>query len=933
MAPGSSVRVVSRSAELGAVAALLASARREPSCLVLEGPPGIGKTTVWTAALQIARKQGFQVLSTRPTAAESVLAYASLADLLADAEAADVGADSWPDLPQPQRLAIDQVMLRATPESGPTDPRAVAAGFGSVVTRLTMQGPVLLAVDDMQWLDSSSAAALAFVVRRLSGPVAVLGAARVDESGPAHQVQLDGPAGVRQLRLPPLDLAGTRAAVAQCLDRPVAGGAMLRIHQISGGNPFYAVELARAMTDRSASELADMAEIPLPTTLSQLVRTRMSGIDDNVLAALLAAASASAPTLELVAGALGDTAEHVAQLLESTSGVINVHGAAVRFTHPLLAWGVYTDAEPAARRAMHRRLAELVDEPERRARHLASAATGPEERTVEALDEAAELAVVRGAPSAAAELIGLAIALGADTAQRRIRLAANLFTAGDSTAARTHLEAVLSAPGRGVHRATAMLQLAVISLSEGSWATGDELLTRALTEAADDCEVQARVLIPLSLAQMNDGRFEVASRTIGDAITAAEAIGGPAYSQLLSQALSMRVIVDFMRGNGFDHRIHTRALALEQRDAPTWVQLRPTVHAASLLAWTGDLDQAHKCFTVIRRDLLERGQESELMFVAFLAVLTEVWRSDFAAARSMTHDALERTEHLDGLLPQGVALMLCGLLDVYNGREQDARARIENARGAIERSGSNYLTGWLTATLGFLEVSLGKYSAALSVLEPALARVMAKPAGTEIFTAGFLPDAIEAMVGTGRLDAAEAAIAILEENGRRLDRAWMMAVAGRCRAMLLAARGDADGAAAAVERALAEHGRLGMPFERARTLLVLGQVQRRQRRKNAAATTLRTVVETFEQLDTPLWAEKARSELRRVQVDAGADGELTASERRVAELLASGMTRRQVGAELFISPKTVEAHLARIYRKLGIRSRAELGRYVATLDS
>lgn len=924
MAPGSSVRLVGRSTELGAVAATLAAARSEPSCLILEGEPGIGKTTVWTMALRIAREQGFQVLSTRPTAAESVLAYASLADLLADAEAADARAVGWQTLPQAQRLALDQVMLRAAPESSPTDPRAVAAGFASVLGRLAARGPVLVAVDDVQWLDSSSAAALSFVVRRLSGPVAVVGATRIDGSGGEQRIQFDGKAPVRRLRLAPLDPAGTRAAVAQNVDRPIAGPALQRIHQISGGNPFYAVELARAMTE--TPKLAGMTEIALSTTLSGLVRERLAGLAADVSAALLAAASAATPTLALVAAALDDTAEHVADLLESTSGIIGIHGSALRFTHPLLAWGVYTVAEPAARRAMHRRLAELVDEPELRARHLASAATGPEEHTISALDEAAESAAVRGAPAAAAELLGLAINLGADTPKRRISLAANQFIAGDSAAARTQLDTVLSARSTGVVRGQALLQRAVIDLSEGSWTAGAELLVRALAQAGDDRELKAQVLIPLSLAQFNAGESEAAADTVGGAIDAAE----PGDPGLLAQALSMRVIVDFMRGNGFDAAAHENALALERPDSPTWIQLRPSVHHASLLAWTGSLDEAHRRFAAIRRDLIERGQESELTFVAFLTVLTEIWRADFASARAVADDTLERTRHLGGSLPQGVASMLCGILDVYEGRDLDARHRLDEARHSIERSGSNYLTGWLAATLGFLEVSLGNYGAALTVLEPALAQVMAQPAATEIFSAGFLPDAIEAMIGMGRLDAAEAAVTTLAENGRRLDRAWMTAVAARCRAMLLAARGDVEAAAEAAGQALAGHRELSMPFEHARTMLVVGQVQRRARRRDAAAATLRTAVDAFEQVDTPLWAAKARSELARVQAEAGTHGELTVTERRVAELLASGMTRRQVGAELFVSPKTVEAHLARVYRKLGIHTRAELGRYMAT---
>jgi DNA-binding CsgD family transcriptional regulator len=188
-----------------------------------------------------------------------------------------------------------------------------------------------------------------------------------------------------------------------------------------------------------------------------------------------------------------------------------------------------------------------------------------------------------------------------------------------------------------------------------------------------------------------------------------------------------------------------------------------------------------------------------------------------------------------------------------------------------------------------------------------------------------LPDAVEALVVLRRVDDAERLVTVLETNGTRLGRPWMLAVGGRCRAMLLSAEGDLDAATVAAERAMAEHDRLPMPFERARTQLLLGQLQRRSRRRDVATTTLREALTVFEDMGTPLWARRAEAELARMSVDPNRTGDLTPSEHRVAELAASGMTNRDVATALFISPKTVEANLARVYRKLGIHSRAELG--------
>jgi DNA-binding NarL/FixJ family response regulator len=186
------------------------------------------------------------------------------------------------------------------------------------------------------------------------------------------------------------------------------------------------------------------------------------------------------------------------------------------------------------------------------------------------------------------------------------------------------------------------------------------------------------------------------------------------------------------------------------------------------------------------------------------------------------------------------------------------------------------------------------------------------------------------LIHLGRLDEAEPLIEALERNGRRLDRAWMLAVGARCRGMVLAAHGDLDDASRAVETAMAEHERLPMPFERARTQLILGRLQRRLGHRDAATKTLQAALESFEHLGTPLWADRASAELARADVGSRAPaGGLTPTEQQVAELAASGMKNRDVAAALFISPKTVEVNLARIYRKLGIRSRAELGRLMA----
>jgi len=393
----------SRPAEEQALGEFLAAATNSPSALLVDGEAGIGKTTVWLAGLKQAREHGFRVLSAHAVSAESVLAYASLADLLTD-----VDRDIWADLPEPQRIAVDRVLLREQTADGVTDQRAVAAAFLSVVDRLSDHGPLLLAIDDLQWLDPSSQHVLAFAARRLSGPVGLLATVRTEHDGSdsISWLQLPRPDAIHRIPVHPLASRELHTVVKDKLGHPIPRAAMARIHQLSAGNPFYAIELARALTE-SADEVA-------PGTLAELVRARIGSLDPAVHDVLLAAACLAVSTVELVGEATAADHGRLIELLEAAErhGIVSIEGNRIRFTHPLLAGGVYTDASPTERKLMHRRLVEVVVESELRARHLALASTTGDRETLEALDDAAASAQARGTPAAAAELLELAIALG-----------------------------------------------------------------------------------------------------------------------------------------------------------------------------------------------------------------------------------------------------------------------------------------------------------------------------------------------------------------------------------------------------------------------------------------------------------------------------------------------------------------------------------------
>src|SRR5215207_587480 len=309
----------SRPVEGRSVSGFLASATSQPSALLIEGEPGIGKTTLWLAAVEQAQDKGFRVLSARAAAAESVLAYTALADLLDG-----VPASAWMDLPDPQRAAVDQVLLRA--DSGSTtDQRAVSAAFLSVVEYLTDDGPLLVAIDDLQWIDPSSMHVVAFAARRLSGPVGILGSVRTNgaSGNGGAWLQMPRPDAMNRIRLNPLGIHDLHAAVSARLRRPFSRPTMGRIHEVSGGNPFYAIELARAIAER-----APVVQTSLPRTLADVVRTRLRGLDPNVHDALLAASCMASPTVELVSRATIDDDDRLIELLENaeSEGVIAIDG-------------------------------------------------------------------------------------------------------------------------------------------------------------------------------------------------------------------------------------------------------------------------------------------------------------------------------------------------------------------------------------------------------------------------------------------------------------------------------------------------------------------------------------------------------------------------------------------------------------------------------
>ncbi|HEY2219402.1 MAG TPA: AAA family ATPase, partial [Gaiellaceae bacterium] len=424
--------LVGRESELGAVETLLRSER--PRAVAIVGEPGIGKTTLWQAAVEHARAQGSRVLIARPTESEARLAFAGLADLLAD-----VPDELFARLPEPQRVGLDVALLRAA-STRPAERRVVGAGFLTLLRALAGESEVVCAIDDLHWLDASSAAVVDFALRRLGEePVRCLVSVRATELARAPIPALERDLEVAHIELGPLTVAALHRVLTQELGRTFPRPTLVRIAQATGGNPLYAIEIARELDRRGERDVS--GRVPVPQSLDALVRARVRALPAEARDALLRAAALARPDTDAI-----DPVE-LAPAEEAGLVRVEVDGR-IEFVHPLFASAVYSAAPAARLREAHRAVAGLARDPEEQARHLALASAGPDAGVVRELQAAAHHARMRGSPDSAAELIGLALRLLPANAPARpalqLELAEQLHLASDFPAARALLEELVT---------------------------------------------------------------------------------------------------------------------------------------------------------------------------------------------------------------------------------------------------------------------------------------------------------------------------------------------------------------------------------------------------------------------------------------------------------------------------------------------------------
>jgi DNA-binding CsgD family transcriptional regulator len=904
------VKVAGRDAERDAAATFLAAAASAPAVLSMQGEAGIGKTTICRHLVAQARGGGFTVLECRPTSVEQTLSFVALTDLLATVDDAALDA-----LPPPQREALAAAILRAVPGGQAPEARVIGTGLAGLFNFLAARQPLLVVIDDEQWLDQPSYDALAFALRRvMQAPFGLVTARRAGSAGPHGLAAVPPtPTWKRDLQLGGLSAGAIFHIVLDELGLTLGRPTLIRITEASGGNPFVAVELARN-------------GLVVPESLYSLTAERLAGLPDPAREAVLAVACSGRPSTALLS-ALG--LREPLRMAEDV-GIVVVRDGRVDFTHPLLASAALELASAPAQRELHGRLAQHESDPEARARHSALSTLDPDERVAAALDDAVASAVARGAAGTATDLARLAVERTevdsiVDGWKRRIRLAELLHMAGATREAGETLRRLDEDCPPGPVRAQGWLILTEVAYQTSSVQRALEAAGRALADAGDDVALRVRAL--LSLATLSADAHDRADYT-GQAQRCLDE-GTLEHPELRAWALCEHVSADFYLGNGLDRGELDHALALE-RTGRAWrsndqvAAIRPV-----LLKWSDHHVEAYDALIELQAKALDEGNEGLVPYALghLSGVALRLGRTDEAAALAAEHLAHAES---DGQESQRIqALVTIANVDAHCGRLDSAQVSSRLVLAWAEAENDSWLEMSAAGLLGFVALTRRETAAArqwfdrwwsasraAGVRDPGISR--------------FHGDHIEALLADGALDVAQERVVALERCAEQAGRVSAQVVAKRCRALIHATTGDFDAAVVLLHEALALDAAAPGPFERARTLLVEGIIHRRAKAKGEASRAIVEAVQLFDAVGARAWAERAEEELARVKGHSASSVELTAGERRIAELAASGLTNKQVAEQAFVSPKTVEANLARVYRKLGISSRAELGAQMAS---
>jgi DNA-binding CsgD family transcriptional regulator len=905
--------LLGRLAELAACQEALSA---EPSgggtAVVIAGPPGIGKTSLWRAVAE-SRPAGAVLRTTGVLSGQPGLA--NLAELLDP-----VAAMVLPRLPEPQARAL-RAALGLAPVQLPLAETVLERAVVTVMRGLAQAG-LLVAVDDEQWVDQDTGRLLEAAVVRLGGtPVRWLVSVRSEHAdhGLARVLEHELGSRVAHVDLAGLDEAALSELVMHRFPGQWSRGVLRQVVALAAGSPFAALEVARETVARGEW---DGTAVHLPSTLSGALRGRLERLGPRTLAVVQAAALAGAPTRALLAAvAGGPVGEQVDEALDA--GVLEAAAPdpELRFSHPLLRETAGEMLAGAARRRLHRVIGAALGDPDEAAWHLASGADEPDEALARRVEQAAEDAGARGAAARAAALAGMAARLTPDPGsldawRRRVAWLERLETAGEFAQVRRLAEEwTPDVPASLRGRLTVMRASA-----EADIGSVCELLAEAFQDlAGHDPARAAQVgmelcgLMTFQLGRLDDGRSAAAAavaqaRAAGDPVALRGALGTEGYlAALAGEAGAGGRLREAAELPGFAETPHPYT--------------SPETMLANWYVWRGELDPARDLLNAVIGVAGRHGSDDGDL--ALLHLMEVEWRAgnwDAAAAHAASCARWQReTGHpQETVVAYAVSLVEAGRGNVEHVRELAAAGAAHGE--AVQDLVFATACRWV---LGQLELSVDDPAAALRWLEPVADKLQDGGIG-DPGAYPFTPDLIEAWAAAGHLDRAASRLAWLQDAARRLDHPWARITAGRAEAVLWLAQRDPPAAAQVAASVIPEARERRLPFELGRCLLVLGTAQRKARQRRAAAASLDEAVAAFRALGAPNW--QALAAAQRARLTPANDNSLTPTERRIAGLVASGHSNPEIAAALFISVKTVEANLTRIYRKLGLRGRVDLAR-------
>jgi DNA-binding CsgD family transcriptional regulator len=902
-------RLLGRQREQEALERLLESARRGAGgVLVVHGEPGVGKTALLDYAVDA---EHFRVLRTVGVEGEIEFPYAALHQLCAPM------LELSERLPDPQR---DSLAVAFGLASGPpANPFLVGLAALGLLSDAAAERPIVCLVDDAQWLDVASARALAFVARRLlAEKVALLMATR--EPTPLL-------AGLPELRVPPLGHHDARTLLESVLPAPLDERVLERLILEAGGNPLALLELPRGLTPAQlAGGFGLPAAVPLSRSIEESFTRRLARLPGDARRFLLVAAAEPTGDPVLVwraARALG-IPESAAQAVESDALV--ALDAGVAFRHPLVRSAVYRASGVGERSEVHRALAEATDpdlDPDRRAWHRAQAASVPDEHVAAELERSAGRAQARGGLAAAAAFLERSSALTLDPARRASRALAAAQAnqqAGAFDEALTLAVNAEAGPLDDFQRAQIDVLRARISFAADRGSEAPPLLLAAAKRLESlDVPLAREIYLDALTAAVFAGRLGApadARQVARAARDAPPAQSPPRAADLLLDGLSL-VITE---GHAAGTRTLQKALSAFQSDEiGTEEGLRWRWLAGRTAGYIWDYERWDSLTAGQIRAAREIGALAHLPLALSTRVGVHIFAGDLRGAASLVEQADSLADVTDGrIVPPYGALAVAA----FRGHEAEVTRLLEASGQDFRVRGEGLgltVSQWVTAAL---YNGLGRYEDALA----AATEAAADP--SELWFSTFaLVELVEAASRTGRSDRATEALGVLSECTSASGTPWALGVEARSRALL--EQGDA--AETLYRQAIDSLQPTRLRLDLARTHLVYGEWLRRERRRIDARTELRVAHDLFSDFGMEAFAERARIELqatgekaRKRTVDTV--DQLTPQEAQIARFAARGDTNREIAAQLFISPSTVEYHLRKVFRKLDVKSRTQLAR-------